>query len=181
MLAKRIEPLVWEKVIECLTADSFAKELLTAANKEHRFNPAAKEMEGHRHKVTSIEGQLSLMAERLVSLPASVSPAPIYSQMEKLEKMKAEAERALTEISSKRVMIDPPAELKDFQIFLSTLKSWLKKSDSPNVRALIARTLIKKIVVSEVSVEVHFFIGETYVQIFLGEVDKRKKKGGRNE
>ena len=29
---------------------------------------------------------------------------------------------------------------------------------------------------SEASVEVHFFIGETYVQIFLGEVDKRKKK-----
>ena len=72
---------------------------------------------GHRHKVTSIEGQLSLMAERLVSLPASVSPAPIYSQMEKLEKMNAEAESALNEISSKRAMIDPRAELKDFQIF----------------------------------------------------------------
>jgi site-specific DNA recombinase len=176
VLAKRIEPLVWERVIECLTADSFANDLLGAANKEHRYNPAAKEMEGHRHKVNSIESQLSLMAERLVSLPASVSPSPIYSQMEKLEKMKAESERALSEISSKRVMIDPPAELKDFQIFLSTLRSWLKKSDNPNVRALIARTLIKKIVVSDVSVDVHFFIGETYVQIFMGEVDKRKKK-----
>jgi site-specific DNA recombinase len=177
VLAKRLEPLVWEKVTECLTSESFAQDLLAAANREHKFNPAAKELEAHRSKISSLDSQLSLMAERLVSLPASVSPAPIYAQMEKLQKMKAEAERALAEISSQRLVVDPPAELKDFELFLATLRGWLKKTDKPHVRALIARTLIKKIVVSETSVDVHFFVGESYVQIFLGGMNSRKRKG----
>lgn len=162
--------------MECLTSGSFAQDLLAAANKEHKFNPAAKEMEACRSKISSLDGQLSLLAERLVSLPASISPAPIYAQMEKLQKMKSEAERALAEISAQRMVIDPPAELKDFQLFLATLKGWLKKSDKPHIRARIVRTLIKKIVVSETSVDMHFFVGESYVQIFLGEMNSKKRK-----
>ena len=114
------------------------------------------------------------MAERLLSLPETVSATPIYRQMEKLEERRKEAQENLTKLQSSGFIKDEPAQFQDFQRFLKALAEWLRKDDNPKVRQKLIRFLVHKITIIPDGFEAHFRVGESYVKIFLIKLESGK-------
>ena len=165
--AKEIEPLVWQSIVELLTSEKIAGALLDEAVKSHRRNPGSKEAEKCRQTVFSVDQQIETLAERLSSLPATISPTPIFKQMEKLEGIKNEAQSKLTQLDKAGATVDLPAELKDYKLFLASLREILKESDCPKTRTYIVRQLVKSVQVSPEAVFINFMTGTSYVRQFL--------------
>ena len=177
VLAKQLEPAVWDEISRLLRDEPVARALLDDARKTHERNPGSKEAERCRQIVFSTDRQLETMAERLSTLPSSISPTPVYRQMEKLEGIKREAQEKLEKLESVGAVKDPPVELRDFRAFASALKDWLEAENSPKQRAAIARRLLQKIVVQREGCEIFFRVGETYVKGFLqGELMESKRR-----
>ena len=165
--ATDIEPLVWNAIVELMTNEKVAGELLLEATKSHRRNPGSKVAERCRQTVFSVDQQLENLAERLSSLPATIAPTPIFRQMEKLEGIKGAAQLRLSQLDQAGATVDAPAELKDYRLFLATLREILRASDCPKTKTFIARQLIKNIQVTPEAVFVNFMTGTSYVQQFL--------------
>lgn len=165
--AKLLEPALWNEVINILSEEKIAQELLTSARRTHQLNPGSKEAEKYNHMVFNLDRQLEVMAERLSSLPENISPTPIYKQMEKLEEKKCEAQSKLTEMQSAGFIKDEPCELQDFQRFLKALGEILRRDDNLKIRQKVIRHLVHKINIIPDGFEVHFKVGESYVKIFL--------------
>ena len=98
--AKKLEPLAWEKVCEFVTNPIFMKKVLEEVRKHHESNPLRRDMERFKAKIFGINSQIEALSERLAELPKSVSAAPIYLQMEKLERIKKEYEESLLELKA---------------------------------------------------------------------------------
>lgn len=173
--AKLLEPALWNEILNLFREENFVSELLISAKNAHRQNPASKEVEKFNHIIFNMDRQLDVMAERLSSLPQTISPTPIYKQMEKLEEKKREAQNRLTEMHSTGFVQDEPCELQDFQKFLKALSDLLRRDDNIKIRQKIIRHLVHKINIIEDGFEAHFKVGETYVKVFLL---NQKEEGG---
>ena len=66
-----------------LLDEKFTVDLLNATKRPHKLNPSSKELEGLTHTIFNVDRQLDLLAERLASLPQSISTTPIYRQCKK--------------------------------------------------------------------------------------------------
>jgi len=89
---------------------------LSEAKRAHQLNPGSKELEKLNHVIFNVERQLEVLAERLATLPQSISPTPVYKQMEKLEERKLIAQRRASEMQSKGIIKDEPVGLRDFKL-----------------------------------------------------------------
>lgn len=165
--AKLLEPALWNEIINLLGEEKFAQELLNSAKRAHLLNPGSKEAEKFNHIIFNVDRQLEVLAERLSSLPQSISPTPVYKQMEKLEEKKKEAQGQLAKLQSSGFMKDEPCELRDFQRFLKALGEILRRDDNLKMRQKVIRLLVHKINIIPDGFEVHFKVGESYVKIFL--------------
>jgi hypothetical protein len=95
-----------------MMSEKIAGELLSEALKTHRRNPESKEAERCRQTVFSVDQQLETLAERLSSLPATISPTPIFKQMEKLEGIKNAAQSKLTQLAQNQDVYCAPVDKK---------------------------------------------------------------------
>lgn len=167
VLAKEIEPAVWQEITKVLTNDDVAKDLMNEAVKSFRLNPGSREAERHRQTVFSVDEKLETLSERLASLPSSVSPTPIYKQMEKLEALKKEAELKLRQLESGGVAVGMPIELKSYEVFRERLRDFLKGNPVPEAKATIARYLIRWIKVHPDGFDINWALGDSYVKCVL--------------
>ncbi len=159
ILSKRLEPLVLSEVKKLLTSDDFAKGLIEEANKLFSNNTVHKEIERIKSNLTGYQAQLEALAEWLSELPKAVSSKPIFNQMEKIERHKHEAEKKLQETKMTNLVLEKPAELKDFRLFLNALRELFDKADRPEVIAKIIKRLVAKIEVGVDSLKIYFFVG----------------------
>lgn len=155
--------------------EMFAEQLLKEARCSQQLNPGSKEIEKCNQTIFSVDQQLEVMAERLSSLPQTISPTPIYRQMEKLEGHKKAAEERLMKLREAGVVHDEPADMREFQKFLSVLVDWLRREDSPKIRMKIIRALVRKILITAEGFEIYFKVGEIYVKGFLNDFESGKK------
>lgn len=174
VLAKQIEPVVWREVSNLIENPKFAEEILKEAKKFHLLNPGSKEIEKSNQEIFSVDRQLELLAERLASLPHTISPAPIYKQMEKLEERKFKAQDRIAALRESGVMRDEPAEMRDFEKFTQSLKAILESEDSLKVKAKVIQALVSKIVVMREGLEIFFKVGESYVKLFTKPETEKK-------
>ncbi len=172
--AKLLEPALWSEIINLFQDESFAKELLQYAKRAHVLNPGSKEAQKCNQVIFNVDRQLEVLAERLASLPESISPTPVYKQMEKLEEKRRDAQTKLSRMQSDGFVKDEPAALGDYQLFLKAVSDLLKSDQNFKFRIKIIRFLVHKILIIPEGFEVHFKVGESYVKIFLvkyGELD----------
>jgi site-specific DNA recombinase len=177
ILAKQLEPALWAEIQKLFDNPAFAAELLKEAKRAHELNPGSKEIEKWNSMAFSVSQQLELLAERLTSLPATISPTPIYRQMEKLEERKREAESQLVKLKASGVSREDPVGIRDFEKFLVCLKEIFDGNSAPKIRTRVIRALVKKVVITPEGFEAHFKVGETYVKGFLG--DKESEEADR--
>jgi len=108
------------------------------------------------------------LAERLSQIPKSISPTPIFRQMEKLEQTKLEIETRLADVQSDRTISDKPITYDDFASFRKALNALLERENDPIVRAQIIEKLISRVDVSPTEVTIHFHVGKNHLNEELG-------------
>jgi hypothetical protein len=163
-----------------LSSEDFAKKLLEDAKRAHKANPGSKEMERYNREIYSADRQLEVMAERLASLPSTISPTPVYKQMEKLEEKKKEAQNKLAQQQASGAFKDEPASLQEYLRFLKAVGELMKNESDVKFRSKIIRLLVDKVLIVPEGFEAYFRIGETYTKVFLARFDELKtqdKKG----
>gem|GEM_PF-6747556 len=130
-------------------------------------------------------------------MPKSMSAAPIFKQMEKIERVKGDKNQRLLELGDGGTGISsPPVALGDFAKFLDSVKNILHGND-PVAKSKILRHLIHRIDVGKDNVKITYKLDESSLlrepiylgsRIFLcpksGKVlesrnEKGIKKGGR--
>ncbi len=164
ILAKKAEPLVWDKVIEILANPKIAAAIIEKAKVMHSKRTQGTEVKRIKAKIIGAKSQLEALAERLSELPKGISASHIYKQMEKLEKLKDEDEVRLREAEKNNGSVEMPVALNTYQVFLSGLKTMMGDVCSdPKTKSDIIRKLIHKIEVTNDSLKVHYYVGGDYI------------------
>ncbi len=161
--AKKLEPLVWDKLKSLLTNESFMRDILNRVRKHHEANPTRKEQERLRSKISGLVSQLDGLAERIAELPKEVSAAPLYKQMQRLENLKKEHEEGLLHLTQGGASAkDRLVGLDTFKTFASYYKRFLREDASVPERKQIVQKFIRKIEVSTENVRVYFIVDQDH-------------------
>ncbi len=159
ILAKKLEPLVLDEVKKVLFCEQFARELIAEANQLFLANTPQLEIDRIRTSARGYGAQIEALVERLSEIPKGVSARPIYLQMEKIEKLKNDAEARFEKMKQSELTVERPAELRDYQQFLNRLREWFEKGENPEMTAKVIRSLVKKIEVGVDSLKIYFCVG----------------------
>lgn len=168
VLAKKLEPFVFERVRALLGSEKLASELIQEANAAFEKGSPKKEVERLKASIYGYNSQLEGLAERLGQLPKSVSPKPLFTQMEKLEAFKREAEEKIREIESSSGVLERPAGLVDFKSFLASLRTIFETTASNEIKSEIIKRVIAEIEVGPNFVRLHYLVGEPEEASILG-------------
>ena len=162
--AKKLEPLVIEKLTAYLTSESFSKRILEMAQEKFKSRHKNDEARKVRGRISAIEGQLEALAERLATIPKTVSAAPIFKQMEKLQNRKEELESALVDLNEGLHPEDKPIEFQSLKNLTAGLERIFKKDEKSELKTKIIQRLISKVEVGKESVKVHFLVGKSSLE-----------------
>ncbi len=164
VLAKRIEPVVWDTVQELLRKSAFAKELIAEATSTHQKRTQDDECLRFKERIQAMDSQLEALAERVGSLPAAVSPEPFYKQMEKIQELKKQEQAKLAAAEADSSLHDVPAQLPEFEAFLKVLSSFATDPIAVEARIKIVQKVISKIEIRPGSYKLHFHVGRNHIQ-----------------
>ncbi|MBI4403264.1 MAG: recombinase family protein [Deltaproteobacteria bacterium] len=161
VLAKRLEPLVWDEVIKLLTQPDVSASLMEEAHKIHEKNHNVPEQTRLRNKILGIQEQIEALAEHLTKIPKSVSPVPIYGQMERLQGLKDAVQKDLEALAGSTGASDEPLALKDYQAYLNAIRNILSTTEDHDLRTKIVQRLVQKVEVLPESVRIHYYVGQS--------------------
>ena len=159
--AKKLEPAVWEKIFTVLSNETIAREIVEKSKAIHAERSKNSERDRAKARIQSYATQLELLAERLSQLPKSVSPVPVFKQMEKIEALKQTEQDRLTRSTDSDLM-DEPIDLVTYRKFLKQLS----QTDQGNneTRAQIVQKLIHKIEILPEGLRIHFYAGKSRIR-----------------
>jgi site-specific DNA recombinase len=162
--AKKLEPLVMEKFKEFLLNPHFAKSILEKVKNHHKENPHRKDEERLKAKVYGVTGQIDGLAERLAELPKSISAAPIYKQMERLEEIKRDYDNDLAALKATgKTSLDRVVNFDVFDDFASYYRKFFTAVIPPNDLKQMLKRFIHRVDVGVDKVKVHWLVdGEHY-------------------
>lgn len=118
VLAKKLEPAVWEDVVQLLSNPDLAQAVIQEAHVIHGSQAHLSEADRVRTKIRDIELQIEAVSEHLTKLPKEMSPAPIFAQIHKLDQLKAQSQKELDQVQQTGANLDLRAALKDYATFL---------------------------------------------------------------
>ena len=78
ILAKKIEPVVWQEVKSFLLSPENAKRLFADAKQKATEAKGANEAEKIRRKIAGVVSQIEALAERIGQLPKGVDPKVLF-------------------------------------------------------------------------------------------------------
>lgn len=160
--AKKLEPFVQEKFRRLVTEKSFMKAILEKVRAKHEENPLRKDEERLKAKIFGVNSQIEALAERLAELPRSVSPGPIFRQMERLEEIKRENEEALVILKSTgRTSLDRIISSEKFEDFASHYKAFLNQATVTEQKQMLQK-FIRKVEVGVNSLKIYWIVDEDH-------------------
>lgn len=163
--AKKLEPLVMEKFKDLILRPDFMKDILNRVREKHAENPHRKDEERLKAKIYGVSSQLDGLAERLSELPKSVSAAPIYKQMERLEDIKVGHERELQALrSTGRTSLDRVVDLNKFEEFSTHYQKLVTKEIEPNELRQMIKKFIHKVEVGTETVKIHWIVDDEHYE-----------------
>jgi hypothetical protein len=140
------------------------KQIHAKLKARHEENPHRKDEERVKAKIFGMNSQLDGLAERLSELPKSVSAAPIYKQMERLENLKSELEVELKTLKeSGRSSLDRLVNPNNFEEFASHYRDFLRTAN-PTQEKLILQKFIRKIEVGVDQVRIHWIVDKDHYE-----------------
>ncbi|MFG1485612.1 recombinase family protein [Halobacteriovorax sp. RZ-1] len=171
VLAKKLEPLITEKVEAILFQDKFVRALFEKLKAKVKESSSVSEVNSLKAQIYGFNSQIDALAERLSELPKEVSATPIYKQMGNLEKRKSDAVELLDRLSDVPEM-DFLVNLNDYQSFISDLRElWLNAKSA--TKSKIIQRLIHKIEVGVDSVVVHYNVDKRNLGLKIKKPDSK--------
>ncbi|MBY0385202.1 recombinase family protein, partial [bacterium] len=169
----KMEELVNSKVLEILSDRSFSEKLFKKAKELHSGNRGDKELKRLEALLTGYNAQLEAITERIAELPKTISAKSFYTQMEKIEDKRREAESLLlTARQNMALVARTPVAVDDYWQFVKQLKMVFEQGDV-QIKEKIIKRLIHKIEVNPEEVTLHMIVDENVVPREPG------KKGSR--
>lgn len=162
ILAKKIEPLVWQDLKRFLLGKAYAEELFAEAQQKAEQVCQKTELDKLTVKISSIEKQIEATTERITELPQGINAQPFYDQILKLQNTKQALEQELEATKTTAYEYDQPLQLEDFKAFVMSLKELIAKSEDPEIQAAICRKFIHKIEVSPTGVTIQYHTGQVH-------------------
>ena len=163
VLAAKIEGEVWRQVLALFEDPNLAKSIIEEAQKIHETRNRTHEAQRLKSKIRGIEEQVDALAEHLAKIPKSLSPAPIFAQMERLEQLKAQTQSALDEILRSPFTSEIPAQLTDYSALLGSLRGMLSEGAADELRPKIVQRLVHKVEVLPEGYRIHYHVAKRYV------------------
>ena len=143
--AEKLEEVITKEVKKLLSRPEMAKGLIEEAHKIHKANPTGREISDLKRKITGLESNEMALTERLAELPAKVSAAPIYKQLENLQEAKKKAEDALLRLEGEKARESQmPSSLTSYTAFLKALRGYFENTNAEQ-RSEVFKRLIGKI------------------------------------
>jgi site-specific DNA recombinase len=155
VLAKKLEPLVIEKVEELLFNETFSKHLFEKLKLKNENTGVGSEVNSLKSKLYGISSQVDALVERLSELPKGVSARPIYKQMKSLEERKSLIESNLEQMLVEDNKTDYTVNLDEYSKFIKSFRKSFFVA-SPEVKSKIIQRLVHKIEVGDKSVVLHY-------------------------
>ncbi len=162
VLAKKLEPAVWEQVERLLANPIFAEDLIAEAQSLHQKKTQNSEIKRIKERIQGINSHLEALAERLAQLPKSVSAAHIFKTMEKLEAQKIEETARINDLGGENGTIEQPVALSSYREFLCGLNKLAQDPKAGPDRAKVVQSLIHKVEIKPDGFRLHFYVGENH-------------------
>ncbi|MCX6125600.1 MAG: recombinase family protein [Proteobacteria bacterium] len=171
--ARIAEPLIWQEIEKLLRSESLATQIIAQAHDVHKNSARVTDCDKLRSKVRGVEDQLTSLAEHLSKIPKTVSPTPIYTQMEHLGRVRGDLQRELEKLQASGDFIDRPASLKDYRSYLKVLCTILHGIALPEEKSALVKALVHRIEVFPNLLKLHFLVSETPIQLALDFFSKK--------
>lgn len=162
--ARRLEPAVWGEILKLLSDPGLARSLIDEAKSIHATQSQTTELDRLRGKIRGVEEQIEALAEHLSKIPKTVSPAPIYRQMERLEALKAEATSQRDNLAHRGGSDEMPVAFRDYRSFLGVLKAQGLLANAPDTQAKVIRQLIHQVEVLPGAFRLHYLVGKSHFE-----------------
>jgi hypothetical protein len=163
VLAAKLESEVWNKVISLFEDPNLAKSIIEEAQKVHGTKSRTQEAQRLKHKIRGIEEQVDALAEHLAKIPKTLSPAPIFAQMERLEQLKVQNQETLNDILRSPFSAEMPAELSDYRTLIQSMRGMRVEGVADELRPKVVQRLIHKVEVLPEGYRIHFHVGKKHV------------------
>ena len=177
ILASKIEPVVWRETKRFLTDSKMVEDMIGEAREFRAKQKKGSEKEKLKAKISTLTSQLDALAERLSQLPKSVSPTPIFKQMEKLEGFRTELEVQFASVTEHGPTDEMPVSLEDLDQYRKTLSALLEKESDPQVQEHIISRFIERVSVTRDGVDLDFIVGKNHYSRELALAGSRRSKG----
>lgn len=171
IMAKRLEPVVWEKLVRLLNQPEFARGIIAEAKKLHEKKSRRPELARLQRRSRDLDAHLDSLTERLAELPKGVSATPIYRQMEKIEVEKSETEVAISS-HNQGIGAELPAAFTAYENFLHAVQmvfggvltaEALDPAKEDACRRLV-KSLIHQVEVFPEKLRLHYYAGQSHTE-----------------
>jgi predicted nucleic acid-binding Zn-ribbon protein len=126
-------------------------------------HPMRKDIERLKAKIMGVNSQLDALSERLAELPKTLSAAPIYKQMEKLQSYKDEHQQSLEELmAGGQTSLDRIVGLGTFESFANHYRKFITNESDINQRKQLIKKFISKIQLGTDSLNIHFIVDQDH-------------------
>jgi site-specific DNA recombinase len=132
ILAKRIEPVVWQEVKSFLLSPGMAKAIFEEAKAKAIIAKGANESDKLKRKIGGVTSQIEALAERVGLLPKGIDPGVLFDQLGKLQRAKVDLETEFA-TRSNETPNDQPLDVNDFKAFTKGLRALTEKEEDPVV------------------------------------------------
>jgi len=173
--AKKAESLVWEEFSRLLDKDEFILELQSRVRELHSENDKSSEREKLKSKLYGVNSQLDALAERIAILPVTVSPAPLFKQMEKLEVVKKDLQDRLLKVKDINLS-ERLVSIETFEEFKRIAKKTLMENPDFNIKRNILQKFIHRVEIGVESMRIFWNLDQENFESEL----KIKKPGARD-
>ncbi len=163
--ANKLEEAVLKNIRTLVENPSTVKEMIEEAKRIHGENGINKEIKRLRLKVSGCDASLAALAERLGELPPTVSATPIYEQMEKLDRAKAEVLEKMQNLEANSGPTQEfPADFADYQKFIKFMGKALSQQTAPEIKAKILKRLLYKVEITPQGAILRYFVGQNHIE-----------------
>ncbi len=166
VLAKRLEPVVWQDIHSLLSNVTEAKGMAKLAQECQSKRDDGNEVASFANQIRDVEIQLEALAEHLAQIPKGVSPQPVFSQMEKMQAKKTELQEKRSDAERRGGLGDAPVNAAEYWDYLSAVRTSLDCGGEEAVaKTKAARKLIHRILVYPTEIKLEYKVGRTTLGI----------------
>lgn len=173
--AKKAEALVWAEFRRLLENDEFILDLQSRVRELHSENDESSEKEKLKAKLYGVNSQLDALAERIAILPVTVSPTPLFKQMEKLEAAKKDLQDRLLKVKDINLS-ERLVSIETFEEFKRIAKKTLLENPDFNIKRNILQKFIHRVEIGVESLKIYWNLDRDNFESEL----KIKKPGARD-